>query len=104
MNMPSRPVDLTLEAGCMLRESADMQFLLLSAHADHDPVVVDGGAVERIDTAGLQLLVAFARRQADAGRRLEWQAASPELVKCSTRLGLIEALGMQTIAQEGPRP
>jgi phospholipid transport system transporter-binding protein len=104
MNTPSKPVDVTLESGCTLRDCADMQFLLLSAHVDHDPVVVDGAAVERIDTAGLQLLVAFARRHADAGRRVEWKAASPELLKCSARLGLVEALGMQNIAQEGPRP
>jgi anti-anti-sigma regulatory factor len=68
--------------------------------ADGDPVVVDGSAVERIDTAGLQLLVAFARRQKEAGRRLHWEAASPALLSGSARLGLNEALGLGALARE----
>ncbi len=63
-----------LDASCTLREAADLQFSLVAASGD--PVVVDGSAVERIDTAGLQLLVALARRQQQGGRRLEWKAAS----------------------------
>jgi anti-anti-sigma regulatory factor len=83
---------LKLDASCTLRESADLQFSLVAAGGD--PVVVDGSGVERVDTAGLQLLVALARRQRQAGRRLEWKAASPELRKCGERLGLVEALGL----------
>jgi anti-anti-sigma regulatory factor len=83
---------LKLEPCCTLREAADLQFSLLAANGN--PVVVDGSAVERVDTAGLQLLVALARRQQQAGKRLEWKAASPELMKCGERLGLITALGL----------
>jgi len=83
---------LRLDASCTLRETADLQFSLVAASGD--PVVVDGSAVERVDTAGLQLLVALVRRQQQAGRRIEWKAASPELLKCGERLGLIEALGL----------
>jgi phospholipid transport system transporter-binding protein len=91
---------LKLDASCTLRETADLQFSLVVATGD--PVVVDGSAVERIDTAGLQLLVALARRQQQGGGRLEWKAASPELVKCGARLGLIEALGLPTGAGDTP--
>lgn len=83
---------LKLDASCTLRESPDLQSSLLAAHGD--PVVVDGSAVQRIDTSGLQLLVALARRQQQAGRRLEWKAASAELRRCGERLGLIAALGL----------
>jgi ABC-type transporter Mla MlaB component len=91
---------LTLDASCTLRETADMQFSLVVATGD--PVVVDGGAVERIDTAGLQLLVALVRRQQQAGRRLEWKAVSRELRTCGERLGLIEALGIAPAAGDTP--
>lgn len=83
---------LKLDASCTLRDTADLQFSLVAASGD--PVVVDGSAVERVDTAGLQLLVALVRRQQQGGRRLEWKAVSPELMKCGERLGLIEALGL----------
>jgi anti-anti-sigma regulatory factor len=83
---------LTLDASCTLRETADLQFSLVAANGN--PLVVDAGAVQRIDTAGLQLLVAMARRQQAAGRRLEWKAVSPELRQCSSRLGLDGALGL----------
>jgi phospholipid transport system transporter-binding protein len=91
---------LKLDASCTLREIADLQFSLVVATGD--PVVVDGSAVERIDTAGLQLLVALAHRQRQAGGRLEWKAVSPELVKCGARLGLIEALGLPAAAGDTP--
>jgi phospholipid transport system transporter-binding protein len=90
------PFYLKLDADCTLREATDLQFSLLAASGD--PMVVDGGAVERVDTAGLQLLVALARRQQQAGRRLSWKAASPILLKCGERLGLIDALGLAAVA------
>ena len=89
------PFYLKLDSGCTLRDVVDMQFSLVAANGD--PVIVDGGDVERVDTAGLQLLVALARRQQQAGRRLSWKAASPLLLKCGERLGLIEALGLTTL-------
>lgn len=86
------PFYLNLEANCTLRETADLQFSLVAARGN--PVVVDASGVRRIDTSGLQLLVALALREQAAGRRLEWKAASDELRKCSRRLGLDEALGL----------
>lgn len=83
---------LNLDASCTLRETADLQFSLVAANGN--PVVVNAGDVQRIDTAGLQLLVALAQRQKAAGRALEWKAASPELRQCSARLGLDEVLGL----------
>ncbi len=87
--------DLTLEAGCTLRDSIDMQFQLLTVTGNGKHTVVDGAQVERIDTAGLQLLVAFARQQSEAGRPLRWQGASEILVSSCHRLGLGEVLGLQ---------
>jgi ABC-type transporter Mla MlaB component len=95
------PRQLALDASCTLREAAALQASLVAAASDADPLTLDGGAVQRIDTAGLQLLVALARHQAAAGHRLEWQAASSELLRCSDRLGLIDALGLTSLAAGG---
>jgi anti-anti-sigma regulatory factor len=92
---------LTLDASCTLRETADLQFSLVIANGD--PLVIDAGAVERIDTAGLQLLVALVRRQQQTGRRLEWKAVSAELRLCGERLGLLGALDLPP-ADSGAAP
>lgn len=89
-----------LEASCTLRDSSDMLFDLVAASVAGGPIVVDGSAVLRIDTAGLQLLAALARDGAAAGRPLAWRAASPELLRCSRRLGLLGALGLEALVVE----
>jgi phospholipid transport system transporter-binding protein len=83
---------LKLDASCTLRETADLQFSLVAASGES--LVVDGGGVERVDTAGLQLLVALARRQRNQGSSFEWKAISAELLKCGHRLGLQQELGL----------
>jgi anti-anti-sigma regulatory factor len=90
------PARLTLAAACTLREAAMLKAQLLGTVSATDTVVIDGGAVERIDTAGLQLLVAFARREAAAGRRLDWASASGELLVSGARLGLLEVLSLSS--------
>ncbi len=85
---------VTLEAGCTLHEAIELQFLLLTTKCASDTVIVDGALVERVDTAGLQLLVAFALDQARAGRSLRWSGASDLLVRSSRRLGLDTVLGL----------
>ncbi len=86
---------LTLAADCTLRDAADLQFSLMVANGN--PLVVDGSEVQRVDTAGAQLLVALAQRQRHAGHRMEWKAASPELLNCSRRLGLLDVLGLSAL-------
>lgn len=88
------PARISLAADCTLREAAALKSQLITTISPTDAVLIDGGAVERIDTAGLQLLVAFAQREHAAGRRLQWQAASEELRSASARLGLLGALSL----------
>ena len=88
------PARLALAADCTLREAATLKAQLIATISPTDTVLIEGGAVERIDTAGLQLLVAFAQREQAAGRRLQWQSASDELRNASARLGLLDALSL----------
>jgi anti-anti-sigma regulatory factor len=91
---PVSPAGLKLEPSCTLRDSIDMQFQLLAVDFGNSDVVVDGSAVERIDTAGLQMLLAFAKHQASRGKALRWSAVSPELTRGSQLLGLAALLGL----------
>ncbi|RYG87049.1 STAS domain-containing protein, partial [bacterium] len=56
------PASIVLDPQCTLREAEAMKVALQAAEDTSGDFVVDGGAVERIDTAGLQLLVAFTGR------------------------------------------
>jgi phospholipid transport system transporter-binding protein len=83
---------LRLEVSCLLRDSLDFQFHLLSADFGSGEVLVDGSAVERVDTAGLQLLLAFVQHQATQGRKVSWTSASDALDRAAARLGLAASL------------
>jgi anti-anti-sigma regulatory factor len=57
--------------------------------------------VERIDTAGLQMLIAFAKTHAARGKTLQWTAVSPELLRSSLLLGVAEPLHLTAHLNEG---
>jgi anti-anti-sigma regulatory factor len=58
-------------------------------------VALDGGAVGRIDTAGVQLLAAFVAEAARRGVDLAWVAVSDTLAGNARRLGLAAALRLE---------
>ena len=96
------PARLTLPAECTLRDAASLQGLLVGTVSPTDSVIVDGGAVTRIDAAALQLLAAFARRELAAGRRLDWHAASAALRTAGATLGLTAVLQLSAAAGAPP--
>lgn len=56
------------------------------------PLDVEAAQVERIDTAGFQLLVAFHRSARNRGLALHWRSVSTALRSGAESLGLTEAL------------
>lgn len=89
-----KPARIELAAECTLRDAATLQALLVDTVSATDEVIVAAGAVTRIDAAALQLLVAFAQREAAAGRRVVWQDPSADFVESGARLGLAGILGL----------
>lgn len=53
-----------------------------------------GGDIERIDTAGLQLLLAYARHLQASGSHLAWESASDVLAQAARQLGIADSLGL----------
>lgn len=99
---PAPAVDarIALSAECTLRDAPALQALLINTISPTDTVIIEAGAVQRIDAAALQLLVAFAQREQAAGRRLSWQEPAAELIESSARLGLTEVLGLDAPARQ----
>lgn len=85
---------LVLQADCTLREAAALKSRLLELLPGPQGATLEGGGVQRIDTAGLQLLAAFAQRERAAGRPLAWASASEVLRDAGNRLGLAAVLSL----------
>jgi hypothetical protein len=83
---------LALQADCTLREAGALKARLLELVPGPQGATLEGGGVERIDTAALQLLAAFALREKAAGRPLAWASASGVLRDAGNRLGLAAVL------------
>ena len=101
MSDTNEPSHLKLESVCTLREAADLHFALLAADASASPFRINGGAVDRIDTAGLQLLTSFIRQRSGSGVEVTWSATSAELTRCANRLGLQAELRLPAVAKAG---
>jgi phospholipid transport system transporter-binding protein len=59
---------------------------------DAPAVQLDGGSVERVDTAALQLLVAFRREATARGQLPAWLGVSAAMREAAGVLGLAQAL------------
>lgn len=57
-------------------------------------IVLDGTTVERVDTAALQVLVAFQRDAQKHGCRVSWAGVSAPLHDAATQLGLAQVLAL----------
>jgi anti-anti-sigma regulatory factor len=103
VSTPAAPqrAGLKLESSFTLRDATDMLFQLLAVDFGDSEVLIDGGGVERIDTAGLQMLIAFAKAHAARGKTIHWTAVSPELLRSSQLLGVAEPLHLGAHLNEG---
>lgn len=63
------------------------------------PLVIDGAAVDRVSTAGIQLLVAFFRDRGSAQKPTSWTQISDALRDAIQWLGLAEHLALSTHQQ-----
>lgn len=61
-------------------------------------LILDGARVSRAHAAGLQVLAAFVRTRAAAGRATHWRDPSPALRKGAASLGLQGALALPAAA------
>lgn len=88
MAATTNPSDIVLPATCGLREVGALKDGLLP-HLDSEQVVaVDAAAVERIDTAALQVLVSFVRERHAQARKIEWRGLNEAFLEAVRLLGL----------------
>ena len=89
MNADAGDFSIThLGADCTIREAADLKNQLLNLLEAPQPLFVDGSAVERVDTAGVQLLIAFSLDCMERGISYGWPGRSPALARAIEMLGV----------------
>ncbi len=85
---------LKLPGVCTFAQVAELRGRLLEHLGAEDGLRVDASAVERIDTAGLQLLTAFVRDRKAAGRTTQWSERSAAFEAAVSRLALHRLLAI----------
>jgi phospholipid transport system transporter-binding protein len=88
-----KTVEIGLPADCRMAAQTALLGDLLGA-LDAPATQIDGRAVERVDTAALQLLTLFRREALSRGCAVSWRGASPTLCQAADTLGLAGALDL----------
>lgn len=84
----------SLASSCTVKDAAALKQSLSSLIDTQAQVVIDASAVERVDTAIVQLLVAFVRDRLAADREVSWHAPSKALLEASRLLGVQDLLSL----------
>jgi anti-anti-sigma regulatory factor len=95
---------IVLGASCTIHEAAALRAHLIEQAAHPGPYEIDGGAVEHIDTAGLQLVVAFALDCLERSIHYTWSGRSPALEEAIRTLNvgaLLESPGAASYSPGG---
>jgi anti-anti-sigma regulatory factor len=85
------PTVVVLPPDCRMAALTALQ-AELAGPLEAGSVVLDGGQVERIDTAVLQLLMLFRRELRAHGGTLSWRGVSDVLNEAASLLGLAQIL------------
>lgn len=101
---PERKSHIELGSACTLQEASAIRVQCLAALAGEVEPVIEGGAVERVDAAGTQVLVAFAIDCMERSVDFSWAGRSPALARAIRLLGveaLLESPGRAAIPAVG---
>ena len=79
---------LALAAECTVADAGSLKERLAGLLDEPQAVTLDVTALQRIDTAGLQVITAFVRERAGRGHQVEWQGTAPVLATAAQLLGL----------------
>src|SRR4051812_36861304 len=74
--------------------SAAYAALASAAQGAESQVVLDAGQVEKVDTAGLQALLAGHRQLVEAGKKVSWSGCPEQLRAAAALLGIAASLGI----------
>jgi phospholipid transport system transporter-binding protein len=77
-----------MAAECTVADAGALKSGLAKLLEEAEAVTLDIGAVQRVDTAGLQLIATFVRERESQGRQVHWRGEAPALATAAKLLGL----------------
>ncbi|MFL6550632.1 MAG: lipid asymmetry maintenance protein MlaB [Povalibacter sp.] len=83
---------VSLASNCTVKDALALKHSLIALKDMQAGVVIDASAVERVDTATMQLLCAFVRERVGADREVTWHSPSAAVLEASKLLGVTELL------------
>jgi len=89
---PSNPGLVTLPGECQLAGIESLQQGLLAIQEHAEPVTLDVGALQRVDTATMQLILTFILDRATAERSVKISGSSPAWDEAVNTLGFSRLL------------
>lgn len=87
-------------AECTVADASSLKTGLSKLLEESGIVTLDIGAVQRIDTAGLQVIATFIRERETHGRPVQWRGHAPALSAAAKLLGLSALLKLPTPAEQ----
>jgi phospholipid transport system transporter-binding protein len=94
-NTPAPGVEHTTGSGafaiaaeCTVADASSLKSGLAKLLDESESVILDISAVQRIDTAGLQVIAAFIRERESQGRQVQWRGHAPAIATAAKLLGL----------------
>ena len=85
-------------AECTVADAGALKSDLAKLLDDSGVVTLDVSAVQRIDTAGLQVITTFVQERESQGRQVQWRGTAHALVAAAKLLGLSSFLKLPTPA------
>jgi ABC-type transporter Mla MlaB component len=95
---PAQAVEpvVVLAANCSVKDAAALKISLCAIANESTEVTLDVSAVERVDTATMQLLCAFVRDRSGRNQSVAWRGESQALQDAVRLLGVGELLGFES--------
>lgn len=87
---------VVLAANCSVKDAAALKTSLCTFAKHGDAVTLDVSAVERVDTATMQLLCAFVRDRSGRNQSVTWRGESQALQDAVRLLGVSTLMGIET--------
>lgn len=84
---------IVLAANCSVKDAATLKTSLCAVAEEITAVTLDASAVERVDTATMQLLCAFVRDRSARNQSIVWRGKSQAMNDAVRLLGVHELLG-----------
>jgi ABC-type transporter Mla MlaB component len=92
---------VALASNCSVKDAATLKANLQAAEMSEAAVTIDITAVERIDTASMQLLCAFVRDRHARDQSVKWRGSSAALDEAVKLLGTSELLRWESAERVG---